>query len=414
MSMDGFFTLDKEEKKTTARWTCKTCKLYESSSNPKLEPTGRYKKKIMIIGSGYVEDQYQKNRDVLAPEEYFKTEIGRYLLWAFRQNGISIENDCVYLNSINCSSEDRNINATHLGCCRQEKVLPAIELYKPKAIFLLGIDPLTSVIAHRWGNDVGGLTRWRGCKIPDHELGAWVFPIDGPEDIRNNSKAYQLLWRNDIQSALAMDILDFPTNPLDDIEIRYMYDGDVGEVAKNYCSASKLISFDYETSGLRPYRDGHQIYCASIARSEKHGLSFMFPDDVNSSYLDGFIDVLRDRNVKKMSHNMCFEELWSRWILGTQVFGWEFDSMLAAHVLDSRPKFTGLKFQSYINFGVLGYEKALEDYIGADSTDGRNNIDELVKTKEGQTTLLKYCGIDSCLQFRLARLQAPVLGMELG
>ena len=421
--MDGFYTSpeEKEEKKAvTNRWTCKTCKLFKNSSNPKLEPTGQYKKKIMVIGSGYAKPTWEKKNEVLAPEEYFKTEPGKFLHWYFQKNGIVMERDCIYLNNLACST-DKKVSITHLGCCRQEKILPAIEKYKPRAIFVVGMNSIQSILAHRWGNEMGGMQRWRGCKIPDHDLDTWLFPIDDPADVKEGNNAGRVLWGNDIESALTtLEMVDFPKNPLDEIEVQYELDGDavdVGKRAKEYCVGSKIISFDYETTGIRPYREDHRIVCVSVARSSKSVLTFMFPSDVNDTNLDGFVDVIRDRKIGKMAHNMTFEELWSRWCLGTQVLDWKFDTMLAAHVLDSRPMFTSLKFQSYIQFGVLGYEHENDVYkmiTDSDSTDGFNSIEELIKDPECKKALLKYCAIDSCLQYKLAQVQAPVIGIDLG
>ena len=413
--MDGFFTLneDKEEKVGANRWTCKTCKLYKDAKYPQFDTYGEGKKGIMVIGSGFTEDQWSKSRPVHAPKDFFQHDIGLFLKYEFKKNGIDFERDCVYLNAVNCTTH-KKVSVTHVGCCRQEKVLPAIRKFKPKAIFVLGIDALTSILGDRWGKGLGSFSRWRGAKIPDQDMKTWIFPVDDPADIRNNSKAYRLLWRNDIQSALAMDIVDFPDNPLDTMEIIYEYDGDVGQKVKEFTSPYELISFDYETSGIRPYREGHQIYCASVAVNERRVMSFMFPDDINSPYLDGFVYLLRDRKIGKMAHNMNFEETWTRWCLATQVIPWKFDTMLASHVIDSRPAFCGLKFQSYINFGVLGYDKEMEDWISSDGgLDEMNTFNELIKTRKGQEMLLRYCAIDSCLQYRLAKIQAPTIGVEL-
>ena len=83
--------------------------------------------------------------------------------------------------------------------------------------------------------------------------------------------------------------------------------------------------------------------------------------------------------------------------------------MQAAHILDNRPGITGLKFQSYVQFGVLGYDDDAAPYLKSADSYGVNRIMELIGTKEGSQKLLLYNGIDSLMAYRLALPQMEVL-----
>jgi hypothetical protein len=81
--------------------------------------------------------------------------------------------------------------------------------------------------------------------------------------------------------------------------------------------------------------------------------------------------------------------------------------MLAAHVIDNRTGICGLKFQSFINFGVVGYENLIDPYLKSvtprDPT-APNRILEFIE-RHGEDECLIYCGIDSLLAYRLTMKQ---------
>ena len=78
---------------------------------------------------------------------------------------------------------------------------------------------------------------------------------------------------------------------------------------------------------------------------------------------------------------MKFEETWSQVRLRQPVAGWLWDSMEAAHLLDNRKNITGLKFQVYVNFGVVGYDDDVKPFITSNSKDSNafNRLPELIR-----------------------------------
>jgi hypothetical protein len=118
-------------------------------------------------------------------------------------------------------------------------------------------------------------------------------------------------------------------------------------------------------------------------------------------------DILVNQDIGKISHNLSFEYEWSRFHFDIDEINWAWDSMLAAHVIDNRTGICGLKFQSFINFGVVGYENLIDPYLKSvtprDPT-APNRILEFIE-RHGEDECLIYCGIDSLLAYRLTMKQ---------
>jgi len=113
-----------------------------------------------------------------------------------------------------------------------------------------------------------------------------------------------------------------------------------------------LAAFDYETTGLKPHAEGHKIISASICAEPDQAYSFMMPY-TSKSCMRLWKEIMETSRMGKMAHNMKFEDTWSNIRLRTEVNGWEWDSMIAAHVLDNRRDITGLKFQMFIHLVYL-------------------------------------------------------------
>ena len=124
-----------------------------------------------------------------------------------------------------------------------------------------------------------------------------------------------------------------------------------------------------------------------------------------------FINWLANPLAYKIAHNLKFENLWSSIKLKQPVNGWIWDSMLFAHIEDNRQGITGLKFQVYVNFGIIDYDSEIAPYLDSKSKDGNafNRIKELIKTREGKEKLLTYCGLDALYGHKLAMRQMAKL-----
>lgn len=402
--MKGFFdiseirTVDPKQKTVS----CASCGLYQYVLSPRMKPFGNFKKRILNIGEAPGETEDQKGRQ-------WQGKVGRRLQREYKRLGIDLFEDCLNINSINCRPTDskganRPPSYQEVACCRK-RVLDVIEQYNPQVIVLLGNHAVESIIGHRWKKDLGGITKWRGWQIPDRDLGAWICPVFHPSYVEREDKPeVDLIWQKDLEAAISMTRIKFPewqdekqfVEIIDWSELSPIPDG-------------SIVAIDYETTGLKPHASGQRIVCAGIARSAIHAQVFMMPDRPRER--QGWIKMLANPQVKKMAHNMKFEQAWSVNRLRQGVYGWFWDSMLAAHIIDNRPGITNLKFQTYINFGVVDYASEITPFLQSNSKNGNamNKLLDKISDPDFRNDLMKYCGLDAIYEYKLAMKQMEAL-----
>lgn len=410
----GFFTIKETPSSkrlpTGKPASCASCGAYQFVLSPKMEPFGNFKKRILNIGEAPGEDEDKKGRQ-------WQGKVGRRLQKEYAQLGVDLFDDCLNINSINCRPVDKAGNnrtptANEIQCCRQ-RVLSVIAEYKPNVIVLVGSKPVESIIGNIWTKDLGGIGKWRGFAIPDRTLNAWLCPVWHPSYVERQQgfDEIETIWRHDLEWALRYADTPLPEfeNEEDQISI---IEGEKAERVLNKLLRTKSpFAFDYETTGLKSHAPGHEIICASICFS--HDRAYVFPiASASDAVKELWKQVLSDPEIPKIAHNMKFEHQWSQNILDTEVRGWEWDTMLAAHILDNRRGICSLKFQTYINFGVVGYDDFTAPFLkGADAknSNSMNKIRDLWQDRNGREKLLKYCGLDSLFTYRLAVKQKGLL-----
>jgi hypothetical protein len=124
--------------------------------------------------------------------------------------------------------------------------------------------------------------------------------------------------------------------------------------------------------------------------------------------------ILAKGKIKKSAHNIAFEDLWSKVILGREVKGWWWCSMNTAHILNNTRGISGLKFQTFVNFGVAGYDDHIAPYLESPPKDGANafnRIKEYIK-KFGIKPVLTYCALDSLYGYKLTLKQMETIKNE--
>jgi DNA polymerase I-like protein with 3'-5' exonuclease and polymerase domains len=155
------------------------------------------------------------------------------------------------------------------------------------------------------------------------------------------------------------------------------------------------IAFDYETNCLKPEYPGAEIVSCSICWGDKHVIAFPWTEKIAEA-----MDLLLKSPVRKIASNMKFEERWTKYVFGYPVQNWDWDTMLAAHVLNNSRGVTGLKFQSFVCLGQPNYERHIEHYLTPGRKQYLNRIRE-IPLKD----LLIYNGMDSLLEMKLSQLQ---------
>ena len=399
--MKGFFTIQKKKTSTTKVLSCTTCGLYQKVHSPKIPPYGNFKKEILVIGEapGKEEDRVGKP---------WQGKAGQLLQRELLRLGVNLFEDCISINAVNCrpmTEDEYNRAPTQLeiDCCRKT-VLDTIKEYQPQVVLLLGSSAVNSVIGYRWQRDLGGIMKWRGWTIPDQDFNTWICPAFHPSYVMRAEKDPQVktVWRRDLQQAISM--LNVPFRKYVKPKITYLTDlSPLNDIKHG------TIAFDYETTGIKPQAEGHKIISVSVANTPDHVYAFLLPKERAAQR--PLIRLLKNRDVSKMAHNMKYEDTWSAIRLHTQIQGWYWDSMLAAHILDNRPGVTSLKFQVYVNFGIVDYESEVSPYLKSKSKDGNalNNIEKLLETKSGVESLLYYNALDSVYEYRLAMLQQEIM-----
>lgn len=385
--------------------SCISCGLYRDVLSPKMQPHGENRRRVMVVGEGPGETEDERGKP-------WQGKAGRFLQDALRDLGIDLARDCVSANSVNCRPpSNRTPTGYEVACCRHKIVSPAIARYSPKVILLMGGSAVTSVLGQLHSGALDApIGKWRGFCIPVPEWGAWVCPTYHPSYVLREERNSQVdtVWRRDIRRAIGL--LDAQSPAPDDLgRLVNIPRAEVNVLRAIYAAhEAKWLSFDYETTGLRASL--HDVVCASFATSPDRVVAFMMPE--TGPIPGAWAKLLSDPNVGKISHNMKFEDAWSREHFDVEKIEWAWDSMIAAHVVDNRVGICGLKFQAFLTFGIRSWDDEIEPYLKAiDAGDPRspNRIWEFV-SRYGEDACLTYCGLDSLIAYRLAMRQMEAIG----
>jgi len=382
---------------------CDNCGLYGGCNSPRMQPTGRGEKGVLCIAEApdQTEDETLRNRrtaygDIRRQGLPLIGKAGNKFR-EFLPPGVNLDRDCWLINAVNCRPPgNRTPSTREIAACRP-MVLKAIKELRPNKIILLGRVALESFLGHRT-DKLGALGRWLGAAIPDQDVNAWVFPTNHPSYIlrlQGSDPVVDRLFREDLERAFSWD-KPFPYSDRPETGVHVL---STPEEAKNYLQClnadCSLAAFDWECSGLKPYRDGHFIYTGAIATSSDSATAFpIFEDESFRAELYSF---LINPRIEKIAHNAKFEDVWTRVIFGRQIRGWKWCSMIASHILRTLKGTTGLKFLAYLRYGILGYDDEISHFLKAPDPNSFNQIKKAPLNK-----VLKYNGVDAFLTYRLA------------
>lgn len=394
LNMEGFFT-NKETQVISRpdgkRRTCVSCGLYKNCKSPKIKPTGGFGKQILNIFPA------PDLKDDLSGKS-FRNQQARSLRIFYKELGISLDEDCLNTYAIHCYSEE--IKMTNVAFCRSS-VLKLIHDKKPKVVVLFGNEALESIIGYRWKKDMGTIYKWRGWTIPDQDLQTWVIPVFDLKQVEENSNIDKVILKQDLMKV--KECLNKPFPLFQEPKITVLPKRDLSKLND---IQNTTIAFDYETTGIKPHAEGHKIMCASVAINSNEVYVFEVPK--NKIANKPFTDLLKRDNVQKVAQNMKYEDTWTMVQLKTLVNNWTFDTMLGTHVLDNRPKISGLKFQAYVQIGIIDYDSEVAPYLRSDdvkNANAINRIKELWEIPGGKEKLFKYCAYDSILEYQLYCIQ---------
>lgn len=405
--VDGFFSRKETQSKTNPdgrTYSCVSCKNLRNSKNPRMAPQGNFGKGILIINN------YPSKRDD-EKKRFLTGKCGVYLRRALQNEGIDLWEDCLVANAVMCvpfapDEKEKPLSHYELACCRKS-LIQLIDEKMPKLIFVLGDAGIISLLQHRWQGDIGNIHKWRGWTIPDQDFKAWICPVYHPDFVNQGGDEVKTIFNQDIHQALKKLDEPFAVYKKPTIEII----NDLKRIREIKISTQSAV--DYETTGIKPDAVGHRIISSSVTLDPDHALTFLMPD--TKKQRQPFLEYLSNPLIHKIGQNIKFEHTWSLVRLRTEVQGWEWDTMLASHQLDNRPGITGLKFQTYVRFGVIDYSSDVSPYLK--SSDGQdanalNQIQKLIQTTEGVRQLLTYGAMDTINTHRLALVQMKELNYD--
>lgn len=388
---------------------CDQCGLFQSCHSPRMRVAGSGRRRILVVGEqpGAAEDR--QGQPLVG-------QSGQYLSDVASSVGLSLRDDCWLTNALICHDTNKSEPKTAVDDCRPN-LLNTIRQLKPTTIILAGQMAVTSLIGHLWKPDVGPIGRWTGRQIPSQKLNAWLCPVHNPAYLLRDKvdRITKDQFREALREAASLTTVPYPDGPPDySAMVERIYSpNEAAARIRNYTSGR--VAFDFETTCLKPEAPGAEIVCCSVCWEGRETISFPWHGQV----IPAVRELITRPDVGLIASNLKMEDRWCRRHLGTEPRHWAWDTMLAAHCLDPRPGgtgradqtprgsgTTGLKFLSFVHLGVPDYNSHVEDGLSADG--GGNALNRIKQLSID--TLLTYCGLDSLLEYEVAKIQARMMG----
>lgn len=397
--MNGFFppSLLTKKKPLTMIPQCGDCGFYKKCNNPKIKPQGNGKKKILIVAESPGKEEDERGR-------LYVGKSGQYLERILRRNGIEMREDCWLTNSVICKP-DGKLLPKHVDFCRPT-LIQTIEQLNPISVLLMGSSAVRSLIGWLWKEDPGEIGRWVGWNIPSHRINAHVHPVWHPayvircNDERKDNRLMERIFSNHI-GRLLKDKEHPGPSPDYAREVQCLTNPDeILKHLKQFLKRGKPIAFDYETDRLKPDALDSRIVCCGVSDGNTT-ISFPY---TNERVLDGLASLLHS-DVPKIGYNLKFENRWTRVHFGFMANNWIWDGMINSHILDNRKGVHSLKFQAFVLLGVESYDDHIKPYLEGEGSNKPNKIRQI-----HFMDLLKYCGLDALLEYKVAEIQMNLLG----
>ncbi len=400
--MAGFFSTSKLTQRTSSPSSgislCGSCGLYKHCRSPKMPPTGKGKKKILIVAEAPGEKEDLKGTQLIG-------EAGQLLRRLLKELDVDLDVDCWKTNSVICRPR-KNATPEHeqIKAC-SPNVFKAIKEYNPNVIILLGGVSVQSVIGTLKNERLKSRGAWMGWQIPSQELNTWICPTYHPSYLlRMQDSLIERALKQHLKSAIELSGSK-PWITIPDYAKEIQIITNPSKAAKklnHYLEQGGTIAFDYEANCVKPEYEGSELYSCSVCWNDKETIAFPWVGEAVEAMKN-----LLQSPVAKIGANMKYEDRWTRNKLKTRIRNWIWDTMVAAHVLDNRPGITGLKFQAFVLLG----QKSYNDHIQPLLESGANHLNRIHEIDIQD--LLLYNGLDSLLTYKVALKQMKLLGKEL-
>ena len=389
---------------------CGRCGLWKTCLSPKMKPYGKGKLGVLVVGEAAGRNEDERGRPFIG-------DAGNCLRQELRSIGVDLDEDCWTVNSLSCRPPgNKEPTAKQIHYCRP-LVQRAINEYQPNAILLLGAAAVSSVIGLAWGKGglkgkdakVGGVNRWLGYTIPSQVPNAWLVPTYSPLDIiEAHEKSREppmeaFYWRKHLEGCFAITRKPWNGPPDYPSRCKSVMDERMAASYVRGMIGSNPIAWDIETDRLKPDHPKSSIICCSVSDGNT---SIAFPW---TNVTRAAMSELLTSPTPKWGWNSSFEEGWCLKEFGHGVTNWQLDGMLVAHVLDNKPGTKSLKFQAFARLGQPAYDDDVKPYFQADTGNTENRIRELTRSDGGWRKCLRYCAMDSLLEYELCSLMREEL-----
>ena len=382
---------------------CGECKLNLNCQSPKMPVDGQGKRGVLVVAEAPGREEDLHNRPLIGAA-------GQLLRRCLDKIGVDLNRDCWLTNSLICRPEgNRTPTDNEIGHCRPN-VVNAVTQLQPEMILLLGATAVKSVIGWLWKEDVSGVGRWVGQRIPSQKLNTWVCPAWHPSYLERLSKTrdypvLEKLFVEHLEAAFALKGRPWAVVPDHAAQVKVLYNSNEAvQFIKQMQQNNRPVAFDIETDRLKPDHPEATIWSASLSDGETT-ISYPWHD----KNVKATLKLLRS-SVPKLGWNAKFETRWLSLVCGVRINNFVFDGMLGTHVLDNRSETKSLKFQAFVRLGQDAYDAEIKPYLRGVKSGGNepNRIREAPLAK-----LLLYGGLDALLEWLIDVAQAKELGIAL-
>ena len=397
---------------TPTKPQCTRCGLFNTVKHPNMKVHGKGEKGVLIIG-----EAPGPQEDLVG--EQFVGDVGQFLKATLAKYGFDMNRDAFKYNAISCfpgRNVEGQINTPtkeQIKYCRTN-VFSAIKRLRPVYIWVFGKSALTALLGGYFKHLSPSL--WRGFVCADQRFNAYILPMYHPSYVKRMEKDdhLQSIFERDIKNAVKLTRSQERPKKWDENIVSLTQYHDVIDLLQKILKEKPYLAFDYEATGIKPHRPGHKIVSISFCFDDV--TSYAFPYQYKKHWVKKELQTIRklvrqillDSEIEKVAQNRKFEHIWSYFILGVDPAGWDFDTMLAARVLDSRVGTAGLDFRTYVHMGILPYGQEVNAYKKARNGEF-NQMGEVPLS-----ILLPYNAKDSLYTYRLSEILPDLIDKEDG
>lgn len=348
--------------------------------------------KILLLGMSPGRDEEVVGRPFIGPA-------GQLLNDCLKQAGIDrpsiwITNTVFFRTQDN--GKDRPPTPEEVEVCFS-KLEEEIALIKPTVIGVLGNDAMKRILGKTLG-----ITKMRGTPVWSEKYKAHIIPTFHPSYVLRESVQPRIreAMITDLKLINELATTGEITRP-DPTKVTLYKTPQEVEGLVGQLNSQEWVSFDIETTSL----DHHTGEIRCIAFSWKKGEAHVITDMKSKEILDLLKPFFSNNEIHKVGHNGNFDRKFLRDV-GVEVNGYDFDTMLAHHLLDENSDH-GLKQLAWLpDIDMGGYEEKLREFRKVE--DGNIKLNEAP-----DEDLWQYCGADADCTLRLKELFEPKLKYDI-